>query len=195
MMVNLADKIAALATLSDAQAMQLALTQASLAAAAGEVPVGAVVLKDGVVIASGRNAPIESHDPSAHAEIHALRAAAQALGNYRLDGCELFVTLEPCAMCVGAMLHARLQRVVYGAPDPKTGAAGSVLDLFANPQLNHHTEVQGGVLADACAELLQRFFQQKRAQSQTGCNPLREDALRTPEARFCGLPDYPWAAR
>lgn len=181
--------------MSDAQAMQLALTQASLAAAAGEVPVGAVVLKDGVVIASGRNAPIESHDPSAHAEINALRAAAQALGNYRLDGCELFVTLEPCVMCVGATLHARLQRVVYGAPDPKTGAAGSVVDLFANPQLNHHTQVQGGVLADACAALLQGFFQQKRTQSQNCCSPLREDALRTPEARFCGLPDYPWVSQ
>lgn len=179
-------------TLSDAQAMQLALAQAGLAAAAGEVPVGAVVLKDGVLIASGRNAPIESHDPSAHAEINALRAAAQVLGNYRLEGCELFVTLEPCAMCVGAMLHARLQRVVYGAPDPKTGAAGSVVDLFANPQLNHHTRVQGGVLAGECAELLQRFFQRKRAQGQNCSSPLREDAVRTPQARFCSLPDYPW---
>lgn len=178
--------------MSDDQAMQLALTQAGLAAQAGEVPVGAVVLKDGVLIASGRNASIESRDPSAHAEIVALRAAAQALGNYRLDGCELFVTLEPCAMCVGAMLHARLQRVVFGAPDPKTGAAGSVVDLFANPQLNHHTRVQGGVLAHACAELLQGFFQQKRTQNQSCCSPLREDALRTPEARFCNLPDYPW---
>lgn len=195
MVISPAYKITLPPTMTDDQAMQLALTQAGLAALAGEVPVGAVVLKDGVLIASGRNASIETQDPSAHAEIVALRAAALALGNYRLDGCELFVTLEPCAMCVGAMLHARLQRVVYGAPDPKTGAAGSVLDLFANPQLNHHTEVQGGVLADACAELLQRFFQQKRAQSQTGCSPLREDALRTPEARFCGLPDYPWAAR
>ncbi|NDP40064.1 MAG: tRNA adenosine(34) deaminase TadA [Rhodoferax sp.] len=181
--------------MSDAQAMQLALTQANLAAAAGEVPVGAVVLKDGVLIASGRNAPIESHDPSAHAEINALRAAAQVLGNYRLDGCELFVTLEPCAMCVGAMLHARLQRVVYGAPDPKTGAAGSVVDLFANPQLNHQTRVQGGVLAGECAGLLQGFFQQKRTQSQSCCSPLREDALRTPQARFCSLPDYPWDAQ
>lgn len=179
--------------MSDAQAMQLALTQAGLAAVAGEVPVGAVVLQDGVVIASGRNAPIQSHDPSAHAEIMALRAAALALGNYRLDNCELFVTLEPCAMCVGAMLHARLRRVVFGAPDPKTGAAGSVVDLIANPQLNHQTQVQGGVLADACAALLQRFFQEKRAESQSGCSPLREDALRTPEARFCKLPDYPWA--
>lgn len=195
MVVSPAYKITLPATMTDDQAMQLALMQAGLAALAGEVPVGAVVLKDGVLIASGRNASIETQDPSAHAEIVALRAAAQVLGNYRLDGCELFVTLEPCAMCVGAMLHARLQHVVYGAPDPKTGAAGSVVDLFANPQLNHHTQVQGGVQADACAELLQRFFQKKRAQSQTGCSPLREDALRTPDARFCKLPDYPWAPR
>ncbi|WP_367121976.1 tRNA adenosine(34) deaminase TadA [Rhodoferax sp.] len=178
--------------MTDDQAMQLALTQANLAAAAGEVPVGAVVLKDGMLIASGRNAPIESHDPSAHAEINALRAAAQVLGNYRLEGCELFVTLEPCAMCVGAMLHARLQRVVYGAADPKTGAAGSVVDLFANALLNHRTQVQGGVLAQACAEPLQRFFQQKRAQNQAACSPLRQDALRTPETRFSGLQGYPW---
>ena len=184
-----------LPTITDAQAMQLALAQANLADAAGEVPVGAVVLKDGELIASGRNAPIQDHDPSAHAEIVALRAAAQVLGNYRLEGCELFVTLEPCAMCVGAMLHARLQRVVFGALDPKTGAAGSVVDLFANPLLNHRTQVQGGVLADECAALLQRFFQHKRAQSQSGCSPLREDALRTPEARFFNLPDYPWAAQ
>lgn len=179
--------------MSDAQAMQLALAQARLADAAGEVPVGAVVLKDGMLIASGCNASIDSQDPSAHAEINALRAAARALGNYRLEGCELFVTLEPCAMCVGAMLHARLQRVVFGALDPKTGAAGSVVDLFANPLLNHRTQVQGGVLAGECAELLQRFFQRKRAQSQNCSSPLREDALRTPQARFCELVDYPWA--
>lgn len=182
-----------LPTISDAQAMALALEQAGLAAANGEVPVGAVVLKGGVLIASGRNAPIQDHDPSAHAEIVALRAAAQVLGNYRLDGCELFVTLEPCAMCVGAMLHARMQRVVFGAPDPKTGAAGSVLDLFANPLLNHRTQVQGGVLAGECAGMLQRFFQRKRAQSQSYGSPLREDALRTPPARFLLLLDYPWA--
>ncbi|MHB8948067.1 MAG: tRNA adenosine(34) deaminase TadA [Rhodoferax sp.] len=180
-------------TISDTQAMQLALAQGRLADAAGEVPVGAVVLKDGVLIASGRNASIETQDPSAHAEIIALRAAAQALGSYRLQGCELFVTLEPCAMCVGAMLHARLQRVVFGAADPKTGAAGSVLDLFANPLLNHRTQVQGGVLAGECAGLLQRFFQRKRAQSQSCSSPLREDALRTPQVRFCELVDYPWA--
>ena len=124
--------------------MRMALAQAAEAAAAGEVPVGAIVVKDGRVIASGRNAPIGLNDPTAHAEIVALRGAAQAVGNYRLDGCELFVTLEPCAMCSGAMLHARLARVVFGAPDRKTGAAGSVLDLFAQKNLNHHTQLCGG---------------------------------------------------
>jgi tRNA(adenine34) deaminase len=119
----------------------------------------------------------------------ALRAAAQALGNYRLDGCELYVTLEPCAMCSGAMLHARLARVVFGADDPKTGAAGSVLNLFGNEKLNHHTAVQGGVLSDACAVVLKDFFQTRRANPE----PLREDALRTPDARFYDLPEYPWA--
>ena len=117
--------------------MQLALLQAREAAASGEVPVGAVVVRRGEVIATGRNAPIDGHDPTAHAEIVALRAAAQALGNYRLDNCELFVTQEPCAMCSGAMLHARLKRVVFGAPDPKTGAAGSVVNLFSQAALNH----------------------------------------------------------
>ena len=176
----------------DAQAMQLALEQANLAIAAGEVPVGAVVLKDGVLIASARNTSIQSQDPSGHAEINALRAASKVLGNYRLEGCELFVTLEPCAMCVGAMLHARLQRVVFGALDPKTGAAGSVVNLFANPLLNHRTQVQGGVLAGECTEVLQRFFQRKRAQSQSCSSPLREDALRTAQARFGELLEYPW---
>src|SRR5690606_18022440 len=135
---------------------------ARAAAAAGEVPVGAVLVKDGEIIARGRNAPIAQHDPSAHAEMAALRAGAQRLGNYRLDGCTLYVTLEPCAMCSGAMLHARLDRVVYGAPDPKTGAAGSVLDLFASPQLNHQTVVQGGVLAEPAAALLRDFFKPRR---------------------------------
>jgi tRNA(adenine34) deaminase len=168
--------------------MQFALALAREAAAAGEVPVGAVVVRNGQVIASGRNAPLASHDPTAHAEIVALRAAALALGNYRLDDCELFVTLEPCAMCSGAMLHARLQRVVFGAPDPKTGAAGSVLNLFANPQLNHQTAVQGGVLADDCGALLKGFFKERRVNP----HPLRDDALRTPEERFANLPGYPW---
>jgi tRNA(adenine34) deaminase len=148
--------------MNDTIFMSLALAQARRAMSAGEVPVGAVLVRDGQVIAIGSNAPIGTHDPSAHAEIVALRSAAQELGNYRLIDCEMFVTLEPCAMCVGAMLHARLRRVVFGAADPKTGAAGSVLDLFANPQLNHQTQVQGGLLAKECAGLLQEFFQQRR---------------------------------
>ena len=179
----------------DSDAMQLALAQARLAAVAGEVPVGAVILKDGVVIATGRNAPIDGHDPTAHAEINALRAAAQVLGNYRLDGCELFVTLEPCTMCSGAMLHARLQRVVFGAPDAKTGAAGSVINVFAKAQLNHQTQLLGGVRAEECAGLLQDFFQQRRADHKRAHQPLREDALRTPDAAFEALPATPWVAR
>ncbi len=172
--------------------MQAALAQAREAQDAGEVPVGAVVVKDGVVIASGRNAPIGAHDPTAHAEMQALRAAALALGNYRLDGCELFVTLEPCAMCAGAMLHSRLKRVVYGAPDPKTGAAGSVLNLFSQAELNHQTQLQGGVLAQDCGALLHHFFQGRRESVKTSASPLREDALRSPDACFSGLKDYPW---
>lgn len=178
--------------MTDASFMALALAQARVAMAAGEVPVGAVVVRDGQVIAVGSNAPIGQHDPTAHAEIVALRVAALIQGNYRLDDCELFVTLEPCAMCVGAMLHARLKRVVFGAPDPKTGAAGSVLDLFSNPRLNHHTKVLGGVLADECAALLQDFFKQKREAIRISSCPVRDDAVRTPDARFSGLPDYPW---
>ncbi|HSX92833.1 MAG TPA: tRNA adenosine(34) deaminase TadA [Hydrogenophaga sp.] len=169
--------------------MRLALDEARAAAEAGEVPVGAVLVKDGAVVATGRNAPIGSHDPSAHAEMVALREGARRLGNYRLDGCTLYVTLEPCAMCSGAMLHARLARVVYGAADPKTGAAGSVIDLFAQAQLNHQTQVQGGVLAEAGAALLRDFFKERRMNP----HPLREDALRTPEAAFEHLPGYPWA--
>ena len=175
--------------------MQQALALAREAAAAAEVPVGAVVVRNGEVIGRGRNAPVGQHDPTAHAEIAALRDAARALGNYRLDGCELFVTLEPCAMCSGAMLHARLARVVYGAADPKTGAAGSVLDLFSQRQINHQTEVHGGVLARECGELLAGFFQDRREQARRSQLPLRDDALRTPDARFDGLPGYPWAAR
>ena len=176
--------------MTDADAMQLALAQARMAAAQSEVPVGAVILKEGVVIATGRNAPINGHDPTAHAEINALRAAAQVLGNYRLEGCELFVTLEPCTMCSGAMLHARLQRVVFGAPDAKTGAAGSVINVFANAQLNHQTQVLGGVRAGECAGLLQDFFQQRRADQRGAHIPLREDALRTPEACFSGVAQH-----
>ena len=178
---------------TDAHYMAQALAQARRAAAAGEVPVGAVLVRQGEVIGVGYNAPIAGHDPSAHAEIMAMRQAAARLGNYRLEDCELFVTLEPCAMCAGAMLHARLKRVVFGAADPKTGAAGSVLNLFAQQQLNHQTEVQGGVLAAECAAPLQDFFQRKRAESRATSQPVREDALRTPEPCFAELPDYPWS--
>ncbi len=143
--------------------MLAALDQAREAQAAGEVPVGAVVVKDGKIIGTGFNAPISRHDPSAHAEMQALRAAATALGNYRLPGCELYVTLEPCAMCVGAMLHARIARLVFGAADPKTGACGSVLDLFSEPRLNHHATVTTGVMAEECGALLREFFAAKRA--------------------------------
>lgn len=143
--------------------MQLALEQAQHAWDLGEVPVGAVVVKDGVVIAVGYNQPIGKHDPTAHAEIVALRAAAEALGNYRLPGCELYVTLEPCVMCSGAMMHARLARVVFGAPDPKTGAGGSVVNLFEQEQLNHHTEIAGGVMAQECGAMLKSFFAARRA--------------------------------
>ncbi|MQA36942.1 tRNA adenosine(34) deaminase TadA [Rugamonas aquatica] len=143
--------------------MRQALEQAQHAWDEGEVPVGAVVVKDGVVIARGYNQPIGKHDPTAHAEIVALRAAAEALGNYRLPGCELYVTLEPCVMCSGAMMHARLAKVVYGATDPKTGACGSVLDLFGQEQLNHHTDVAGGVMAEECGAMLKSFFAARRA--------------------------------
>ena len=160
--------------MTDFTFMALALEQARLALAAGEVPVGAVVVRAGQVIAVGSNAPIGQHDPGAHAEMVALRAAAQTLGNYRLVDCELFVTLEPCAMCVGAMLHGRLRRVVFGAADPKTGAAGSVLDLFADPRLNHQTQVRGGVLAPQCGGLLQDFFK-KNARK---CIPATSPCLR-----------------
>lgn len=143
--------------------MTLALEQARLAWAEGEVPVGAVVVRDGEVIATGYNRPIGRHDPTAHAEIVALRAAAEKLGNYRLPGCELYVTLEPCIMCSGAMMHARLARVVYGATDPKTGACGSVVNLFEEDRLNHHTDVRGGVMADEASGLLKAFFAERRA--------------------------------
>ena len=148
--------------LTDLDFMRLALAQATAAAQAGEVPVGAVIVQDGKVIATGRNAPIAEHDPTAHAEIIAVRAAAKLLGNYRLPDCSLYVTLEPCAMCSGAMLHARLKRVVFGASDAKTGAAGSVINLFDQRQLNHQTTLQGGVMADDSAALLKSFFSQRR---------------------------------
>ena len=147
----------------DVQWMAEALLQARKAAEAGEVPVGAVIVQDGKIVARGFNAPIGGHDPTAHAEIRALRAAGDALANYRLPECTLYVTLEPCAMCAGAMMHARLKRVVFGAQDPKTGACGSVVDLFAESRLNHHTRVTGGVCGDECGELLSRVFRQRRA--------------------------------
>ena len=146
--------------------MLLALELASLAQAAGEVPVGAVVVLGGKIIGRGYNAPISRNDPTAHAEMMALRDAAQNIGNYRLVGCELFVTLEPCLMCAGAIMHARIARLVYGARDPKTGACGSVLNAFADPRLNHHTEVKVGVLADECGLMLSDFFAMRRAQQK-----------------------------
>ena len=144
-----------------AQALELARD----AARRGEVPVGALLVRDDAVLGRGGNAPIAHNDPTSHAEIVALREAGRALGNYRLPGCTLYVTLEPCAMCAGAILHARLARLWYGASDPKTGACGSVVDLFAEPRLNHHTRVTGGVAADACASLLSEFFAARRARS------------------------------
>lgn len=149
---------------ADENAMRVALDQAHNAWLIGEVPVGAVIMRAGQVIATGYNRPITEHDPTAHAEIVALRHAATLLANYRLPECELYVTLEPCAMCAMALMHARFKRVVFGARDPKTGAAGSVVDLFASAQLNHHTELVGGVLAEECGKVLQDFFAERRAQ-------------------------------
>lgn len=143
----------------------LALDLAREAGAAGEVPVGALVVLEGEVVGRGFNQPIGRHDPTAHAEIMALRDAATRLGNYRLPGCTLYVTLEPCAMCAGAIMHARIERVVFGARDPKTGAAGSVIDLFAESRLNHHTSVVGGVLAEQCGSLLSGFFAARRGRT------------------------------
>ncbi len=147
---------------TDARMMNQALELARAAATRGEVPVGAIVVCDGVIVGRGGNAPIAASDPTAHAEIAALREAGAALGNYRLPGCEIYVTLEPCAMCAGAIMHARLARLVYGARDPKTGACGSVVDLFADSRLNHHTSVTGGVAEAACAGLLKEFFAARR---------------------------------
>jgi tRNA(adenine34) deaminase len=155
----------------DAMFMAMALDQAYNGWAMGEVPVGAVVVRDGQVLATGFNQPIASHDPTAHAEIQAMRAAAALLGNYRLAGCTLYVTLEPCAMCAGAIQHARIARLVYGARDPKTGACGSVVDLFAEARLNHHTAASGGVLGDRCGRLLSEFFAERRALRRAGALP------------------------
>lgn len=148
--------------MDDEYFMREALSMARSAECLGEVPVGAVVVLDGVIVGRGFNSPIGESDPTAHAEIVALRDAARNLENYRLPGCELFVTLEPCAMCAGAILHSRIARVVYGARDPKTGVHGSVVDLFAVERLNHHTQVEGGVLADECGRLLSGFFANRR---------------------------------
>ena len=175
---------------TDLQWMQKAIALAKEAGEAGEVPVGAVVVRDGILVGRGRNGPIGNTDPTAHAEIMALRDAAKTIGNYRLENCTLYVTLEPCTMCSGAILNSRISRLVFGASESRTGAAGSVLDVFANQEINHQTEVSGGVLADECRQLLQQFFKPKRV----NMNPLREDALRPPDEWFEGIPDYPWTA-
>ncbi|MFC0170315.1 tRNA adenosine(34) deaminase TadA [Pseudoduganella danionis] len=167
--------------MADQDFMRLALEQAQYAWDLGEVPVGAVVVKDGEVIACGYNQPIGKHDPSAHAEIVALRAAAAKLGNYRLPGCELYVTLEPCLMCSGAMMHARLSRVVFGASDPKTGVCGSLMNLFEHNQLNHHTSVAGGVLGEQCGAMLKSFFAARRA-AASAARRAASDALAAPDA-------------
>jgi tRNA(adenine34) deaminase len=151
---------------SDSEFMIAALALANAASAAGEVPVGAVVVKAGEIIGAGFNAPISLNDPSAHAEIRAIREAAGTLANYRLTGCTLYVTLEPCAMCAGAIQHARIARVVFGAADPKTGACGSVVNLFAEERLNHHTVVEAGLMTQQCGELLTNFFRERRAAGQ-----------------------------
>ena len=175
---------------TDLQWMQEAIQLAQQAGQAGEVPVGAVVVQNGVIVGRGRNGPVGSKDPTAHAEVMALRDAANTLGNYRLEDCTLYVTLEPCTMCAGAIVNARLARVVYGASEPRTGAAGSILDVFANATINHQTQVTRGVLADECRLLMQQFFKPKRLNA----NPLRDDALRPADEWFEGLTDYPWKA-
>lgn len=151
------------ANIDDISYMQQALALAKLAAQQGEVPVGAIVVKNGEIIGRGSNAPIGLHDPTAHAEVIAMRQAAQHLGNYRLVDCTLYVTLEPCAMCSGAIQHARIAKLVFGANDPKTGACGSVVNLMSEPQLNHHTEVIAGLMAEECGAILSAFFKQRRA--------------------------------
>jgi tRNA(adenine34) deaminase len=148
--------------MTDEEALRLALDEARSASAAGEVPVGAIVVSNGEVVGRGQNRVLRDLDPTAHAEIVALREAARALGNYRLSGCEIFVTLEPCAMCAGAMIHARLSRLVYAASDPKAGAVNSVLQVLNHPQLNHHMVVTNGELAEECGELLRSFFRERR---------------------------------
>jgi tRNA(adenine34) deaminase len=148
--------------IGDQQAMQVALDEARLAAEAGEVPIGAIVVHEGAIVARGQNRVLRDLDPTAHAEMVALRVAAAVQGNYRLNGCTLYVTLEPCAMCAGAMIHARLDRLVFAAADPKAGAAGSVLSVLNHPQLNHRMEVEQGIAGDEAAELLRSFFRERR---------------------------------
>ena len=147
---------------ADLEAMREAVAEARKAASAGEVPIGAVLVCRGEIIARGQNSVIRTSDPTAHAEIVALRQAARSFGNYRLLGCSLFVTLEPCAMCAGAMIHARIDRLVYAAADPKAGACGSVLSVINHPQLNHQMQVQVGFLAEQSSELLRSFFRERR---------------------------------
>ncbi len=148
--------------MDDRIAMEAALDEARLAAGAGEVPIGAVVVSEGAIVARGQNRVLHNVDPTAHAEIVALRAAAAAIGNYRLTGCTLYVTLEPCSMCAGAMIHARIDRLVFAAADPKAGAAGSVLAVLNHPQLNHLMQVEQGILADEASDLLRHFFRERR---------------------------------
>ena len=148
--------------LNDTEFMRAAMDQARAAEADGEVPVSAVIVRDGEIIATGRNRVITDSDPTAHAEIVAMRAAGIALGNYRLEGCDLYCTLEPCAMCAGAILHARIRRLVYAASDPKAGACGSVLGVMNHPQLNHKVEVVSGLLAEECGPMLTTFFRSRR---------------------------------
>lgn len=175
----------------DDAAMRLALDQAQNAWLVGEVPVGALIVRDTPqgrqIVATGYNRPITEHDPTAHAEIVALRHAAHLLGNYRLPECELVVTLEPCAMCAMALLHARVKRVVFGAFDPKGGAAGSVIDLFANPALNHHTTIVGGLLAEECGDLLRSFFAERRERYRQR-RALSVDSMSDFESRATTIP-------
>lgn len=151
--------------ITETEAMEAALAEARSAAGSGEVPIGAVVLHDGVIIARGQNSVLRNNDPTAHAEIVTLREAAKALGNYRLNGCTLYVTLEPCSMCAGAMIHARLDRLVFAAVDPKAGACGSVLEVLNHPRLNHQMQVEKGIMGEEAGELLRSFFRERRAAS------------------------------
>lgn len=163
--------------MDDLYYMQQALLLAEQAAKQNEVPVGAIIVLEGEIVGRGFNQPIGRHDPTAHAEVMALRDAAMRLGNYRLPGCTLYVTVEPCAMCAGAIQHARVARVVYGAVEPKTGACGSVVDLFAESRLNHHAEVSGGVMAEACAEIVSDFFRRRREEVRAAREQRQQTAL------------------